>query len=101
VTNRDYPVLGYILVLSAPTTGRAPPEIREKWVGCMMPYILYFPPELAFFGSVGYSVLWDDAMEELGKKSSEAREWWETNRGSAYTLTFHPDCCEAVQVSMN
>lgn len=64
--------------------GEAPEEIRKEWIGMILPVAENKPPDTIQRGVVsgkssnitGYSVETEVAIEELGKKNSEAANWW-------------------------
>jgi len=92
---------GFIRIISRPPGG-APDKIRDQWIGLVLPIeqetdvlladVLTYKLVPSHRG--GYEVLWDSAMNELGKHSPEARKWWEENVSGFSTLVFSRDCCE-------
>jgi len=94
--------IAFIRVTSRPA-GEAPAEIRDKWIGLLIP--VQFAYDGAVFGvlshqpsapSGGYAVTWDDAMRVLGEAHPDAREWWERNVRGFPALVFDKQCCEIV-----
>jgi len=88
-----------ICITSRPEGG-APEEIRDKWVG------LVLPVEKEYSGSLGdvlthekirtgdgYEIRWEDAMEAL---DVETRKWWEENVFGISSLIFLKNCCFVV-----
>jgi hypothetical protein len=71
--------------------GEAPLEIREQWVGLILPLVEdeACAWEMETFGiltgkiesetTIGYAVGLHEAMAALGEKSPEAVAWWRTN----------------------
>ena len=95
-----------IRIKSRPAGG-APTEIRDKWIGLVLPVIEKTDALLAdvVTGKLitsrtgGYEILWEDAMNALAQKSPKAKGWWEENVGARFhfpTLIFDEDCCEIV-----
>ncbi|MBI4155653.1 MAG: hypothetical protein HY507_00285 [Candidatus Zambryskibacteria bacterium] len=95
----------FVRIKSRPAGG-APIEIRDKWIGLILPVLDMSNNLLAdvMTGKLvtdrvgGYAIRWDDAMNVLEQKHPEARKWWEENveRLRFPTLIFDPDCCEVV-----
>ena len=82
--------------------GEAPPEVRDQWIGLVLPSIGKAGGEnigllsgRAAPVSGGYRVRWEDAMKILGSRSPETREWWETHV-NPIVLTFDDQCCEVL-----
>ena len=94
-----------IRITSRPAGG-APAEIRDKWIGVVLPVINKSNDLLAdvITGKLvtdrigGYAVLWEDAMSALGSYNPEAREWWQKHVGRLrfLTLIFNEGCCEII-----
>lgn len=85
----------------ARTPGEAPEEIRDQWIGLIMPAC---PVQAVVVGVLthkriglrnGYAIQWDDAMDALAQKSPNARKWWEDNV-APQLLIFDASCCEIV-----
>ena len=97
---------GFIRIKSRPA-GNAPAEIRDKWIGLVLPVVEKTTSLLAdvMTGQMvtnrtgGYEILWGNAMEALASRNPETKEWWEKNVGARFhfpTLIFDEDCCEVV-----
>lgn len=96
--------IGHIEITSRPA-GDAPAEIRDKWIGAVLPvHHRNTGPVANVIGgekinmTSGYVVIWADAMHALGSRHPEARRWWEQNVASALVpvLIFDEDCCKVV-----
>jgi hypothetical protein len=92
----------FIRITSRPHGG-APAEIRDKWIGLVLPCLGETDEPLADVLTLrrvdrigGYSIHWADAMRVLGENHPEARKWWETNVPPFSRLIFDKDCCEVV-----
>jgi hypothetical protein len=89
-----------IRITSRPEGG-APVEIRDKWVGLVLPVdsesndvLLADVRTHQKVNRVGgYEVRWEDAMQAL---DDESRAWWEENVFGFSVLIFQPSCCEEV-----
>ena len=90
-----------IRITSTPDGG-APKEIRDKWVGLVLPVDHENNEQLADLATLartqrtgGYAVRWKDAMKAL---DYDTRQWWEENLGGSFSvLVFQTSCCELVQ----
>ena len=89
--------------------GEAPKEIREHWVGLILPLAVGHSSavEIESCGvlsgkmedmAIGYVVEIEDALAVLTKKSPEAAAWWRENAphllGVDGELIFHEHVCE-------
>ena len=98
---------GFVRIIKRPA-GQAPAEIRDKWIGLVLPVIektggglfrglITGQPVLDQVG--GYVIRWSDAMNALASKSLETKKWWEKNvyaRPHPPALIFDQECCEIV-----
>jgi hypothetical protein len=82
--------------------GGAPENIRDAWIGVIMPAIEMHGPLADVLThrrepkrNGGYGVSWTNAMRALGEGNPQARAWWESNT-SGGQLIFAPECCEIV-----
>ncbi len=97
--------MAQIKIVAVPP-GQAPLEIRQQWVGIILPVAENLPPntfEMGVFGgkcenSGGYPVEIKVAIRELEKKSPEAADWWRSNTNPDWMLwlSFHRDVCEFI-----
>jgi hypothetical protein len=88
-----------ILITSRPGGG-APEEIRDKWVGLILPVnhdysgiITDVRTHRVVGETDGYAVRWEDAMKAL---DDEARAWWEFHVIPLPNLIFPENCCEVI-----
>lgn len=89
-------------VISCPP-GEAPENVREAWVGLVLPVeglhedLVYGVLSDQVSNSIckGYRVTWNDAMTALGRKNVSARAWWITHV-SPRTLIFPAECMELI-----
>ena len=94
---------GFIRITSRPEGG-APPEIRDEWIGLVLPVHQIsddllsdvITGELVTTRIGGYEVLWSEAMDRLGAKNQNASIWWKENIHEMSSLIFDESCCEAV-----
>jgi hypothetical protein len=93
-------IKGFILFTSTPPGG-APWEIRQKWVGLILPFFnknaevlpdVVTGEETSRTG--GYSVSWADAMDALEKVSPETAAWWWDSAIAGCNLVFDESCCQ-------
>ena len=92
----------FVRIKSQPK-GEAPSEIRDAWVGCVLPAeerssegglgVLSMQPKN---WKGGYVVDFREALEILGSKSEVARTWWEEVQPPISKLYFDEDCCEVI-----
>jgi len=91
-----------IRILSRPD-GEAPAEIRDKWIGLVLPAqsehhgiafsVLSHTPRKS---GTAYVVSWEDAMRVLAIADPQARAWWLANVRGFGGLVFDSTCCEVV-----
>jgi len=88
----------FIKIIKTPI-GYAPEEIRDKWVGVILPLEEeYFKPQKIAGISV-YQVDALEAVEILKHRSPEAAKWWRVNSPDLFDdglLGFPTECCEFV-----
>lgn len=88
--------------------GEAPEWIRSEWVGLVLPILRNMPPRTYVGGVLDgevreledylYSIKTAVAIELLGAKSPEAKQWWMDNVNSDIKriLFFRKQDCEVV-----
>ncbi len=86
--------------------GQAPLEVRQQWVGMVLPVAENLPPgttEMGVLGgkpenSGGYPVETMVAIQELEKKSPEAASWWKSHVNPALMpwLSFQRAVCKII-----
>ena len=90
--------------------GEAPLEIRQQWVGLILPLAGGEPCawQLQTMGvltgileedeTIGYAVDFSEAVTALAEKSPAAARWWEENVSHLFeedgVLVFHKDVCQ-------
>jgi hypothetical protein len=98
-----------IRIIAVPP-GEAPLEIREQWVGLILPLAGGEPcawqmqtlgvltGELEEEETIGYAVDFDEALSALAEKSPAAAKWWEENASHLFeengVLVFHKHVCQ-------
>lgn len=94
-----------IKIIAVPP-GQAPLEVRQQWVGMILPVVEELPSDTVEMGvlggkpenSGGYPVETTVAIQELEKKSPEAANWWKSHVNPAWMpwLSFQRAVCELV-----
>jgi len=95
-----------ILITETPP-GEAPLEVRQQWVGLILPVAENVPPTRVFEVGVlggeaiepgGYPVETVVAIQELEKKSQAAAQWWKENIYPMIMpwLVFQKNYCELI-----
>ena len=98
-----------IRIIAVPP-GEAPLEIREQWVGLILPLADGMPGtwqlqttgvitgELSDEETIGYAVEFSEAMAALAETAPDAVKWWKTNTLYLFeeegVLIFEQDVCE-------
>lgn len=97
--------MAQIKIIAIPP-GQAPLEIREAWVGLILPIAENKSSDTIQMGALGgkpenlggYDVETKVAIKELKKKSPKAAKWWESNINPEWAprLTFKREVCELI-----
>ena len=92
--------LGFIRITSRPK-GDAPSEIRDKWIGLVLPVegrstgpVANLISEGLVDDIKGFRVRTENALLALRQVHPETKEWWQKNARLPHELIFDADCCE-------